>query len=853
MLAALAATVGFILPGAPAQAQEPEPEKTYKLVPYVISDPELVKDPERIRQEFAENLNLDRLGIQPATSDGPSASTMSRALAADPVSYVVDSSRFPGGAKPADIYDYATEEQCREHRDQATQDAGWIKNRFSYCQEHVVFIPAVACVIPPYISCEVEGEYISVNTLRGQGKVGGHLNDPAKLRWADFLLDVDVTVATGPFAQPTAKMKASIECDGGYRNPTIPVEEEYACFPGPNKSTEKPVPQWAIDDDAYFELLSDARAPDAANGEQIAVGEFHIEYDFSIPWHFQFMDTESPKGGLRFDSAWYLSRASTDKLGSVFDRAVPGMSMDKADQGIMGAAVHIEEARANPAATVPIKAGKVLHGATPGDPLHRLPRAKSADHRARADRNRTVSTNYCATVAMPAQPTTGGPFDCDEYALASTYEGSARWEFEQAPQYELDHSVRWVNRSQNQEAGRRTGRWYANDRLLDQDPFFITIVDGADGGGGGGGGGGGDVDNPPTVSAGPDRVGNEGVPVILHGVASDDNGAPGVGWSYTAGPDVDAGAACTFADAHAGITTITCTDDGTFTVSLTANDGVNAAVSDSATVTLHNVAPAIGGTVLTNPGTSAATAETTDEGTVTPDSWAVFRAGDPVTLRVPFADPGTNDTHTCTVAWDDGTNESVTGQNHACERTHAFAHAGMYTIAATVTDDDGGTDQAETMVVVYDPEGGFATEGGILESPAGALTSDPQQTGKLHVQFNVKYQPGETGPVPGGGKVSARLDGSDFSLDSTSLEWLVVTPNGRVAVKGSGNVNGDAGYGFVAYGDDGQDSIRLVVWPLSSGQIPGTAKTYDNRPSIEYDLDRFDPQGLEAGSVIVHS
>ena len=46
-----------------------------------------------------------------------------------------------------------------------------------------------------------------------------------------------------------------------------------------------------------------------------------------------------------------------------------------------------------------------------------------------------------------------------------------------------------------------------------------------------------------------------------------------------AGPDVDPGATCTFSVAHAAATTITCTDDGTFTVTLTADDGSNPPVS----------------------------------------------------------------------------------------------------------------------------------------------------------------------------------------------------------------------------------------------------------------------------------
>jgi hypothetical protein len=75
---------------------------------------------------------------------------------------------------------------------------------------------------------------------------------------------------------------------------------------------------------------------------------------------------------------------------------------------------------------------------------------------------------------MPAQPPTGGPFDCDEYPFASTYEGASRAQYEGA-RYTNHWSVRWINRDQNQEAGRRLGRWYVNDRILDHNYFFILI------------------------------------------------------------------------------------------------------------------------------------------------------------------------------------------------------------------------------------------------------------------------------------------------------------------------------------------------------------------------------------------
>jgi PKD domain len=295
-------------------------------------------------------------------------------------------------------------------------------------------------------------------------------------------------------------------------------------------------------------------------------------------------------------------------------------------------------------------------------------------------------------------------------------------------------------------------------------------------GGTGGGGGGGPLlppppgqNLPPTVSAGPDVSGEEGTALTLFGSASDPESTPAITWTYSAGPDVDPGASCSFGSAHEPTTTISCTDDGTFYATITARDGVNEPVSDTARVRLSNAPPTLS---LTGPA-----------------PWSVFRAGTPVKLTAAVADPGANDTHTCAVAWDDGTTDSYPATSQTCDRGHTFTHAGMYTIKVTVTDDDDGSATAEVMVVVYDPDGGFVTAGGHLDSPPGALTDDPEAAGKAHFQFSAKYHKDDEGPEPSGGKVDFRLQGADFRLDSTSLEWLVVTPDGKVAVKGSVKVH----------------------------------------------------------------
>ncbi|MEV5559843.1 hypothetical protein AB0L44_39890 [Nonomuraea wenchangensis] len=355
-----------------------------------------------------------------------------------------------------------------------------------------------------------------------------------------------------------------------------------------------------------------------------------------------------------------------------------------------------------------------------------------------------------------------------------------------------------------------------------------------------------DPDQPPVVSAGPDLTGAEGQTIELSGFANDDQGTPAVEWTVEPGPDVDAGASCVIANPTVARTTVTCDDDGTFTLKLSAYDGVNAAVGDEARLTLTNVAPATE-TPRAARAARAAVART-------PEPWQVFRAGTSVSLSLPFTDPGANDTHTCLTDWDDGTTSSRTATGLTCQDSHRYTRPGMYTIRTEVTDDDTGSGDHEVMVIVYDPDAGFGTQGGWLSSPAGAITDAPSASGKGHFQSNVKYQPHDEGPEPGNGKVSFRVDPSTFDLESTTLEWLVVTPDDKIAVKGTGTVNGKTGYGFVQYSYDADpDRVRLVVWPLSAGAYPQDTLTYDNVRGAGFDLDVARPQEIAHGSVQAHN
>lgn len=195
------------------------------------------------------------------------------------------------------------------------------------------------------------------------------------------------------------------------------------------------------------------------------------------------------------------------------------------------------------------------------------------------------------------------------------------------------------------------------------------------------------VNDPPTVDPSGPYAGQEGRPVPIAGLVTDPDG-PNLTTQWSASPasGVDAGATCSFADDSASGTTVTCTDDGVWTLRLTADDGLNPPVAATTELTLTNVAPEV---TIADPA----------------DGTLVLR-GAPVTVTAPFTDIATNDTHTCAVDFDDGS-APVAGTvdqgagSGTCAATHTYTGVGAHMVVVTVTDDDGGSATAVVKLVSH--------------------------------------------------------------------------------------------------------------------------------------------------------
>ena len=194
----------------------------------------------------------------------------------------------------------------------------------------------------------------------------------------------------------------------------------------------------------------------------------------------------------------------------------------------------------------------------------------------------------------------------------------------------------------------------------------------------------------PIANAGGPYPGNEGAAIQLNGSADDpgNNDDPHLTYLWTVNTaGIDVGGTCTFDVATKKDAKVTCTDDGSFTLTLTAYDDDGGSGSSNATLTVQNVKPTM---ALTQPDGSPLPATIVVAGTLN--------------IKVPYSDPASNDTHKAQI--DCGSGAGYVNVNGGTDVTPGFqtsctfATIGVKTIKVKVTDDDGAYDEKTHVLTV---------------------------------------------------------------------------------------------------------------------------------------------------------
>jgi hypothetical protein len=281
-------------------------------------------------------------------------------------------------------------------------------------------------------------------------------------------------------------------------------------------------------------------------------------------------------------------------------------------------------------------------------------------------------------------------------------------------------------------------------------------------------------------------------------------------------------------------------DNGGYPVNVVVSDGTDSGTSTIG-VTVDNVAPDVNAiSVPLSPVLSP------------------LKVGTPFSASATFSDPGVLDTHTIIWDWSDGTTSSDgtmssdigtrSSDSGSVEGSHSYSIPGIYTVSIHVTDKDGdiGDRSAGIPVVVYDPNGGFATGGGWFTSPTGAYIADPGMTGKTNFAFVSKYKKDATVPES---SVEFQFKPGNLNFKSTACEWLVIAGS-KATYRGVGTVNGDGNYGFLLSAMDGSpDRVRVKIWDKNNGD----AVVYDNQVAPSDKSDNANPiNAIGGGSIVVH-
>ena len=105
-------------------------------------------------------------------------------------------------------------------------------------------------------------------------------------------------------------------------------------------------------------------------------------------------------------------------------------------------------------------------------------------------------------------------------------------------------------------------------------------------------------------------------------------------------------------------------------------------------------------------------------------------------------------------------------------------------------------------IVIFDPSGGFVTGGGWINSPPGQRRSNPSAIGKANFGFVSKYKKGSNVPE---GETEFQFKAGDLNFHSSAYDpGSLVVSAGKAQYRGTGTINGVAGYKFVLTAYDGQ-------------------------------------------------
>ncbi len=340
-------------------------------------------------------------------------------------------------APPPFEYDNIQFDECM---DRENMDGWWFKNRYASCwSNYIVYSDPAGCG-PSWFPFGCD--WVSFRlTVLAHGYNG--------LRTVDYSYKVDdIDMDLDSKGWIGSKVSISMQCDG--------ISEYRDCL-GDESPDKRTLAQWRSNGEGYTIFESDPPPVTAGNKDQVSYMDFWPRVTIDPPGKkLPPLTSDGRKQKVRMDSADYMFVFQPffwPKEGAIFAEATPVFYYKMIDPyfSIMKEAFqHHKDALKSPGSLFPGIEGRA--------PLTRL---YSKYDPARYDANRRAKDKACAKIEKP-----GEGYECDEFPFRSTYEGGATGE---AGKF----SVRYIPTAANNSHGRLLAAWYAYNRILHKDEFYI--------------------------------------------------------------------------------------------------------------------------------------------------------------------------------------------------------------------------------------------------------------------------------------------------------------------------------------------------------------------------------------------
>ena len=228
--------------------------------------------------------------------------------------------------------------------------------------------------------------------------------------------------------------------------------------------------------------------------------------------------------------------------------------------------------------------------------------------------------------------------------------------------------------------------------------------------------------------------------------------------------------------------------------------------------------------------------------------------GNSITVTVTYSD---YNLHEAIINWGDGSNieyGNINEQSQSISWNYIYPSPGVYEVTFKLADMGGKVvESVYEYIVIYDPDGGFVTGGGWINSPEGAYKPDLSLSGKANFGFVAKYKKGSTVPD---GNTEFQFKAADLNFRSSSYEDMrLVIAGAKANFKGQGIINGTGIYGFMVSAIDGQitggggiDKFRIKIWDLNNND----EIVYDNNLT-DTDENAEPTTAIEGGSIVIHT